>query len=268
MKASYKISEISALYNICPDSLRYYEEKGILSPRRDKNGYRLYGITDIWKLNVLKDLRLLDFSTERIKNYLDHRSVEETLHLLNEEARLIDEKIFQLEIMGQNIIKRTKAIEEALAQTRGQIQIKDYQQRRCRRIEENVSLDGEVDFLIKKLQKDHEQSLYIIGNSSIGAFLDKAYWQKGVYNQYSAVFILDDSGDDTIEAGQYLAITYQGGYEQGAYYWSKLLAYAQEKELMLKGDLLELYHIDIHETSSSDEFLTELQVLVSQGEEK
>ena len=36
MKTYYKINEISKLYNIGQDSLRYYEELGILHPMRDK----------------------------------------------------------------------------------------------------------------------------------------------------------------------------------------------------------------------------------------
>ena len=41
MKDYYKINEIARLYGIGQDSLRYYERLGLLSPRRDTNGYRL-----------------------------------------------------------------------------------------------------------------------------------------------------------------------------------------------------------------------------------
>lgn len=46
MKKYYKIGEISKLYSISPDSLRYYEDLGILKPKRDVNGYRMYSIND------------------------------------------------------------------------------------------------------------------------------------------------------------------------------------------------------------------------------
>ena len=36
MKEYYKIGEISKLYNIGTDSLRYYEEVGILKPKRSE----------------------------------------------------------------------------------------------------------------------------------------------------------------------------------------------------------------------------------------
>ena len=39
----------------------YYEKLGILNPIRDKNGYRLYNINDIWRLNLIKELRALNF---------------------------------------------------------------------------------------------------------------------------------------------------------------------------------------------------------------
>ena len=42
MSTFYKIGEIAALYGISTDILRYYEELGILVPRRAPNGYRVY----------------------------------------------------------------------------------------------------------------------------------------------------------------------------------------------------------------------------------
>ena len=59
MKNYYKISEISKLYGIGPDSLRYYERLGILKPKRDTNQYRLYSLKDLYKLNLICDLRKL-----------------------------------------------------------------------------------------------------------------------------------------------------------------------------------------------------------------
>ena len=47
MKEYYKIGEISKLYSIGTDSLGYYEEIGILKPKRDDNGYRMYSINAV-----------------------------------------------------------------------------------------------------------------------------------------------------------------------------------------------------------------------------
>lgn len=86
MKDYYKINEIARLYGIGVDSLRYYEKLGILKPRRDTNGYRLYNLKDMYKLNVIRDLRRLDFSMQQIKDYLEGQTVDHTLALLRQGA--------------------------------------------------------------------------------------------------------------------------------------------------------------------------------------
>ena len=47
MKEFYQIHELAKLFDLCPDTLRYYEEKGLLHPVRGENRYRMYGIQDV-----------------------------------------------------------------------------------------------------------------------------------------------------------------------------------------------------------------------------
>ena len=76
MKDRYKIGEISKLYAIGADSLRYYEKIGALHPRRDANNYRLYTLNDIYRLSIIRDLLGLDFSMTQIKQYLDDQTLD------------------------------------------------------------------------------------------------------------------------------------------------------------------------------------------------
>ena len=89
MKDYYKIGEISKIYGIGRDSLMYYEDIGILKPFRDKNGYRMYKLSDIWRLNLIKELRSLNFPMKKIKEYLDDRNIESTKEILNKENCLV-----------------------------------------------------------------------------------------------------------------------------------------------------------------------------------
>ena len=100
MKDYYKINEIARLYGIGVDSLRYYEKLGILKPRRDTNGYRLYNLKDMYKLNVIRDLRRLDFSMQQIKDYLEGQTVDHTLALLRQEQALVQAQIQELQNQG------------------------------------------------------------------------------------------------------------------------------------------------------------------------
>ena len=93
MKDYYKINEIARLYGIGPDSLRYYERLGLLSPRRDTNGYRLYNLKDMYKLTVIRDLRKLDFSMAQIREFLEGQCIDNTLIQLRREQALLEEKL-------------------------------------------------------------------------------------------------------------------------------------------------------------------------------
>ena len=114
MSTYYKIGEIAALYGISTDILRYYEELGILVPRRAPNGYRIYRTEDLWCLNVIRDLRDLGFSMDQIRSYIENRSVGSTLELFQQEMCLIDQQIARLQGLRDNIITRRETIAQAV----------------------------------------------------------------------------------------------------------------------------------------------------------
>ena len=53
-----KINEVESLVGITKKNIRFYEEKGLLSPRRNsENGYRDYGEEEVAVLRRIKPLR-------------------------------------------------------------------------------------------------------------------------------------------------------------------------------------------------------------------
>ena len=68
MNSQYKIGDISRLFNLSSEMIRYYEKMGIIDPIRDeKNGYRYYSIFDIYILleclvNLNYDYILVNFN--------------------------------------------------------------------------------------------------------------------------------------------------------------------------------------------------------------
>lgn len=264
MKDFYKIGEISRLYGVGADSLRYYEELGILRPRRDGNGYRMYSIQDISRLNIIRDLRQLGFSMGRIKEYLDRQSVASTLALLEEEQRLVEEKIRVLTALRENLARRAETLCQSKALPTGGIRRLSLPRRKCLKLSENVCRDAEVDFLIKKLQKRHEDTLYILGNNAIGATVSPLGVEKKIYNLFDAVFFIlpedADYSDFVLEAGEYLTLSYRGGYHNSLRLIPQLLEEARRLGLQPITSPIEIYRIDNHETANPKEYLTELQL--------
>ena len=193
-KEYYKIGEISILYDIGTDSLRYYEDLGILHPRRDNNGYRMYSISDIRTLNILRELRSIGFSMSEIKEHLSDFNLEKTLSLFQREINAIDEKQAELTRLRTQLAGRIREIrahlEEAVPE---QPQILHLPARKIFSLTENVYKDDDVDFIIKKLQKECEDQLYFIGNGSMGATIPLEYIQDGGYGHFNSVFCITES---------------------------------------------------------------------------
>lgn len=63
-----KINEVEALAGITKKNIRFYEEQGLLSPRRNsENGYRDYGDEEVRILRQIKLLRKLGLPIEEIR---------------------------------------------------------------------------------------------------------------------------------------------------------------------------------------------------------
>ena len=267
MKDYYKIGEISKIYGIGRDSLMYYEDIGILKPFRDKNGYRMYKLSDIWRLNLIKELRSLNFPMKKIKEYLDDRNIESTKEILNKEIILIDEKIEELLSYKQNIMKRLDTINYELRNLKlYEIDLVYINKRKSRELNANITKDEEFDFLIQKLQKDYENRFTILGNNNIGSSfcLDKI--KQGIYNEFKSVFCFLDDEEEIyniiFNEGYYLTLTYKGEYKNNKHYINKMFKYIEEKGYKIISDPIEIYKIDIHETEDINEFITEIQIPV------
>ena len=267
MKDYYKIGEISKIYGIGRDSLMYYEDIGILKPFRDKNGYRMYKLSDIWRLNLIKELRSLNFPMKKIKEYLDDRNIESTKEILNKEIILIDEKIEELLSYRQNIMKRLDTINDELRNLKlYEIDLVYINKRKALELNANITKDEEFDFLIQKLQKDYENRFTILGNNNIGSSfcLDKI--KQGIYNEFKSVFCFLEDEEEIyniiFNEGYYLTLTYKGKYKNNKHYINKMFKYIEEKGYKIISDPIEIYKIDIHETEDINEFITEIQIPV------
>lgn len=267
MKEYYKIGEISKLYGIGTDSLRYYEELGILRPRRDSNGYRMYSIRDIRTLNILRELRSIGFSMQEIKAHLQDFNVDKTLSLFRQEISAIDEKIDELQKLRAHLSFRINDMEQHLQTDFAfdRPRIRYIPERKILKLSESVYRDEDLDFVLKELQKKNQDQLYIIGNGNMGAVIPLEPISRGAYGQFSAVFCLVDSNEDydtVIPAGNYLGYTVRGSYSKMAAAWKTLFEELSRLSLTPSGNPMEFYIIDNHDTNQEEEFITHLQIPV------
>lgn len=271
MKDSYTIHEIAELYNIGPDALRYYERLGLVRPRRAQNGYRIYDLNDIYRLTIIRDLRALGFSMERIGEYLQGLSVENTLQLLEEERRLIRERMRDLRAAERAIRARSAALTDYSRMDEGEICLLELPARPCLRLNADIARDEEMDFAIKRLHRRHADTIRDLGGQKIGASMSPDDLRAGKTGLYRSVFFILDAqqaqaADFALPGGQYARLFYRGSYRCLGERVEALLSWMRGQNLSPTGDVLEIYHIDNRFTGREEEFFTELQVRVEERE--
>ena len=265
MKQFYQIHELAKLFDLCPDTLRYYEEKGLLHPVRGENRYRMYGIQDVCTLNIIRALRELKIPTRAIRAYLERRSVGETLSLLDREEALLRRRMAELEAALEEARARRARLEQYRAAEDGRVFFRREEARPYVFLEEDIILEKEIDFLLKKLEHRHQDYLKIIGSQCMGAAVDEEWLSRGVYNHFSRVFFLTEPGlphDDALPAGEYACLYYRGAYDHLEEHCGVLLAGIAAAGRRPAGPPLELYRVDAHDTNREEEYVTELQMRV------
>ncbi len=72
MNEKLSINQVEKMTGVSKRNIRFYEKEGLLLPKRNKeNGYRVYDESDIWRIKVIKMLRMLDMPLEEIQCVLE-----------------------------------------------------------------------------------------------------------------------------------------------------------------------------------------------------
>lgn len=96
------ISDAARRSGLPAKTIRYYEEIGLLSPRRQGNGYRSYGERDVYRLRFLQRARSLGFTIADCRGLLQlyddkNRASADVRAMAQQRIDDIDQKIEELE---------------------------------------------------------------------------------------------------------------------------------------------------------------------------
>ena len=95
------VKDISCMLKIPISKLHYYEENGLIKPKRGENNYRIFTAEDIMKIKCILILKNLNFSILEIKEVIgiyetcenDHSSRIKLETLYNKQIEKMEEKI-------------------------------------------------------------------------------------------------------------------------------------------------------------------------------
>ncbi|QUI24480.1 MerR family transcriptional regulator [Vallitalea pronyensis] len=118
MRKLITIGELADIYGINISVIRFYERKDVLSPAyMDDNGYRLYGIDEIERLDTILFLRHMDIPMKELKKIIKDYHKEDYQKLLMEKKQSIRNKIERLQALEKDVEERLDYITKGIDST-------------------------------------------------------------------------------------------------------------------------------------------------------
>ena len=91
MASMYRVNEFAERAGVTVRTLHHYDRLGLLKPRRTEAGYRLYGLSDLERLEQIVALKFLGIPLKQIRA-LFHRGAPELSCALRMQRRVLEEK--------------------------------------------------------------------------------------------------------------------------------------------------------------------------------
>ncbi len=195
----FTVSQMGQLFGVSPQTLHHYDKMGLFQPemRDENNSYRLYRFDQIYQLASIRFLRKLDLPLEDIRGYLNEKTLDGTLAVLEERMEALREQWTSLMRIHNAIERKILFTEEKLRNLdEDSVQIRTFPERRYIPIghEEQLYMDDSFYFYPTLVLYQGEERLF-------GAYVTDAD-------------IADsEAAFGSIPAGRYLTGYHRGPYE-------------------------------------------------------
>lgn len=266
----FTTGEFAKLAGVTKHTLFHYDKIGLFSPEiKLDNDYRYYSITQLDVFDVIWNLKELDMPLSDIKNYLDYKSPQALIKLLDEEEKIIDRKLAKLKKAKKLLQFKSNFIQKVLQKDFSRIELLETLPQYYILTHTSSSNDKELAKKIGELvtlgEKLGIKSPYGIGFLQYGTKV-----QQGIYNDYRHIYLLLDTPPkgvsyETKSGGKYLYGYHQGSWKQIGETYRRMLAYAREHELELDDLFFEDYLLDELTVNGPDNYVIQITVPVKKS---
>ncbi|ENH97562.1 MerR family transcriptional regulator [Gracilibacillus halophilus YIM-C55.5] len=259
--------QFAELMNIKKDTLFYYDKMKIFSPEIiAPNGYRYYSIYQADVFNVIGILKELDIPLKKIKSYLDNRSPEKLLHLLEQEAAALTTKINRLYNMRQFIHDKINVTKEAIESFTSEIIIQHKVEdeylltTNTKPLTNEMNVYDSIQLHYKYLEK-HD----LIGSASEGWMIlaENVINKDNLKYDYLYTKVHDSHyANQILPKGTYLVAYHKEGYSNISETYNRFVQYAKNNGFVLKGYFYEDILLDELSVKGFEQYIIKLSVQV------
>lgn len=261
--------EFADLCEVPKHVLFYYDEIDLFKPAVIKeNGYRFYSFRQYDTFSIIISLKNLGMPLNDIKEFLDNRSPESLISILDEKSKDIIKEINRLKQINSEIKSLKKLTKDTLSLE------EEYNNIKLVYLDNFYAFRSESMYNIKDNSfSDFISSLINFRKSSnsttidfLGAALDINNVINKRFNSFSYLFIKGDNikSEYTLikKEGWYLQMYYKGSYQNIGKAYENLIEYAQENNIILGNQIFEEYLIFEVATKNKNEYVTLITIEV------
>jgi DNA-binding transcriptional MerR regulator len=115
--STYQIGQLCAHFQLSPRALRFYEEKGLITPRRGAHQTRCYSRADFNRVQVISWGRRAELSLEEIRELLaDYDRADQGRAQLDKALAKLREKAEHLEAQRTHVAGEIEKLEARLSE--------------------------------------------------------------------------------------------------------------------------------------------------------
>ncbi|MGL4740362.1 MAG: MerR family DNA-binding transcriptional regulator [Sarcina sp.] len=116
MSKYYSIGEVSKIFGVSIDTLRYYDKIGLIKPNvNPENKYRYYEISHLYLLLVILEARYSEISLKNISDFIKSEDIDLYYDFFDKQEQDIDIKINNLKRIKESVKRSKEKITEIKA---------------------------------------------------------------------------------------------------------------------------------------------------------
>lgn len=263
--------ELAKLMHVTKNTLFHYDKIGLFSPEIVlDNEYRYYSIHQIEVLEAIIMLKELGMSLKEIQTFLSDRTPEKLLELFEKEEQILAEKIRLLKDRRQWMEEKSEKVRVYLEKEKDEIFI-------CEKPGRYYLMDAGVYGSESEFAERTAELINFYESRSKSICYEIGYIQyakdvrQQIYANYSNVILLMKHKPGGMSChfmpeGKYLTTYFKGHWRNIGEAYRKLLAYADEHQITLAEEFLEVYTVDQLMAETVEEYVTEISVRIYGGD--
>lgn len=270
-KTFFTTGEFASLCKVTKDTLFHYEQIGLLYPEKvEENGYRYYSFDQYFVMDMIGVLKETKTSLNEIKEYMNEKSPQRYLTLLEAKKKEIEEEKRKLERIEHSILQTMTTTKKAIKAVCGQPRIEHCEEEWYIITPVKESYWKEKSYLKKvKEHLEYCKERQIGVDFFIGSIIEKeSIFQKDFNITYISSRIFEKMEGERFykkPEGMYAIIEHHGFYDSLEVSYYKLMEYIKEKQYNICGMAYENDLLDYLMVEEEKDYVVQIAIQVEKN---